>query len=155
MSDTPDQQPIDRDAVELAPCPFCGCEASTERFVSLERSRWSAGCLDENCIGFQSLTTFAREREAVAAWNRRAPPPAEPTEAMVDRMVQRFLGWPLPATFNPDGGIRFDRERVRFGGAHWPVGTNLLDAGQAREMVRHMLGDHQPPRGTVAAAGKE
>ena len=58
----------------LKPCPFCGGNASYEEF----EGSWSVGCedVDSNgikvvCIGFQSLTTFARKIDAATAWNRR------------------------------------------------------------------------------------
>lgn len=66
------------------------------------------------------------------------------TEAQIKHMVNRFLGWPLPKNFNPDGGINFEpkgnkgteHEYVRS-----PSGTNLLTGVQADEMVRFMLRD--------------
>lgn len=59
---------------ELKPCPWCGGCAS---FEQLENTRWSVGCLDidGDCMGFQSLQTFATKAEASATWNRRAPDP--------------------------------------------------------------------------------
>lgn len=66
------------------------------------------------------------------------------TEHQITIMVNRFLSWRLPENFNPDGGITFKRmfnennphvKPMR----HEPSGTNLLDATQAREMVRHMV----------------
>lgn len=61
---------------------------------------------------------------------------------LVERMTQRFLGWKLPKTFNPDGGITFQRV-TNEGTAHAymnePVGTNLLDYTQAKAMVEHLL----------------
>ena len=63
-----------------------------------------------------------------------------PTQAEVVKiMVDRFLCWKLPESFYPDAGIQFDR-RNAYEGPHWPIGTNLLTAEQAAEMVRHMLG---------------
>lgn len=63
-------------------------------------------------------------------------------DAQIKHMVERFLAWPLPASFNPDGGISFDPVGNR-GTAHeyprHPSGTNLLDATQAEAMVRQML----------------
>ena len=65
----------------------------------------------------------------------------ETTDDLVDKMVDRFLCWKLPGDFEPDAGIVFrpvfeyDRDDYR-----WPIGTNLLNAGQAKEMVRHILG---------------
>lgn len=49
-------------------------------------------------------------------------------------MVDRFLGWKLPKDFAPDGGISFKES------AWWPVGTNLLTADQAKEMLQHVAG---------------
>lgn len=64
------------------------------------------------------------------------------TEAQIKHMVDRFLSWKLPENFNPDGGVSFKRV-FNEGTAHEfkasPSGTNLLDAMQATEMVRHML----------------
>lgn len=51
-----------------------------------------------------------------------------------DAMVGRFLGWKLPKDFAPDAGISFNE------GAWWPSGTNLLHAGQAKEMLEHVVG---------------
>jgi hypothetical protein len=53
-------------------------------------------------------------------------------EEQIKRMVDRFLQWPLPTDFAPDGGIFFD-------GKSHPIGTNLLTATQAKEMFRHVL----------------
>lgn len=68
------------------------------------------------------------------------------------RMVDRFLYWKLPQNFAPDGGISFERtyhgykdgkftqnlERNR-DDYFWPIGTNLLTAEQAKEMVDFIL----------------
>lgn len=64
------------------------------------------------------------------------------TKAQIKHMVDRFLSWPLPDNFQPDGGVTF----VPLGNPgtpheyrRQPLGTNLLDATQADAMVRHML----------------
>lgn len=57
-------------------------------------------------------------------------------------MVNRFLGWKLPANFNPDAGISFKaafNEHTAHPMKHEPSGTNLFDATQADAMVRFML----------------
>jgi len=66
------------------------------------------------------------------------------SENQIKHLVDRFLGYKLPANFSPDGGVSFDR----FGNkgtphqyTHEPSGTNLLDAEQATAMVRYMLTD--------------
>lgn len=62
---------------------------------------------------------------------------------VVKIMVDRFLSWKLPKDFAPDAGISF-APRYNVGTPyerdHEPMGTNLFHAGQAEEMVRHMLG---------------
>ena len=72
------------------------------------------------------------------------------TMKVTDEMVTRFLGWKLPENFSPDGGISFARTVNTYIDGQfvkdaprpkqdWPVGTNLLDAEQARLMLEHVL----------------
>jgi hypothetical protein len=64
------------------------------------------------------------------------------TEEQIKHMTDRFLSWKLPKGFAPDGGVSFDRLRnvgTPYEAVNEPYGTNLLDAGQAEAMVRHML----------------
>lgn len=67
-----------------------------------------------------------------------------PTHSEVVKiMVDRFLCWKLPKDFAPDAGISFKaeyNEGTPWPAKHEPIGTNLFHAGQAEEMVRHMLG---------------
>lgn len=46
-----------------------------------------------------------------------------------DKMVERFLQWPVPAHIHPDGTP----------GQPGRTGTNLLDAQTARDMLQHVL----------------
>lgn len=57
---------------------------------------------------------------------------------LVKELVSRFLAWKLPKDFAPDAGISFEPSG-EYDSWHWPTGTNLLDARQAEEMVKHML----------------
>lgn len=64
------------------------------------------------------------------------------TEAQIKHMVDRFLMWKLPESFNPDAGISFKptfNDHMDPPMKHNPSGTNLLDAQQADAMVRHMI----------------
>lgn len=64
------------------------------------------------------------------------------TEEQIKHMVNRFLQWKLPKTFNPDNGISFDpvmNKGYAFESRREPVGTNLLCATEADEMVRFMI----------------
>lgn len=64
------------------------------------------------------------------------------TDAQIKHLVNRFLAWKLPEDFNPDGGVSFDKV-VNLGTEHQyyrePTGTNLFNAQQTEQMVRHML----------------
>ena len=54
-------------------------------------------------------------------------------------MIDRFLCWKLPKDFAPDAGVSF-APKYEHDSAHWPSGTNLLHAGQAKEMLEHVVG---------------
>lgn len=59
---------------QLKRCPFCGGEAQFEQVGSValqEGCAWSVGCENDRCLGFQSVTTYARKVEAAEAWNAR------------------------------------------------------------------------------------
>ena len=63
------------DALKLLRCPFCGGPAVLEEIKDDGGNvRFSVGCTADEaaCMGYQSLTTFARRSDAVAAWNTRA-----------------------------------------------------------------------------------
>lgn len=65
-------------------------------------------------------------------------------EEVIKKLVDRFLGWKLPENFSPDCGISFKRsynEHTPCPSVHTPVGTNLFDAQQAKEMITYLLGD--------------
>ena len=57
----------------------------------------------------------------------------------VDAMVDRFLAWVLPPDFAPDNFITFDLSGLMIQCGHWPTGTNLLTAVQAKEMIKYLL----------------
>lgn len=65
---------------ELEPCPFCGGESAIEVIPGATGPRRSPGCRDETCIGFQVMTSYDREIDAINAWNRRAADPAHADE---------------------------------------------------------------------------
>lgn len=64
------------------------------------------------------------------------------TDDQIKHMVNRFLSWKLPESFNPDGGISFKKtfnEHTAHPMKHEPTGTNLFDYTQAESMARHMV----------------
>ena len=64
------------------------------------------------------------------------------TDDQIKHMVDRFLSYRFPEDIQPDGGLSI-RRVFNEGTPHefkaTPSGTNLLNATQATEMVRHML----------------
>jgi hypothetical protein len=64
------------------------------------------------------------------------------TDTQVKHMVERFLGWRLPESFNPDGGISFKKtfnDHMPQPMKNEPTGTNLFDFDQATAMVLYMI----------------
>lgn len=57
------------------------------------------------------------------------------TKPLIDQAVDRFLAWKLPEDFSPDCGISFTKPNHP---TSWPIGTNLLDAIQAKGMLQHV-----------------
>lgn len=64
---------------------------------------------------------------------------------VTNEMIDRFLAWKLPENFNPDNGIIFE-PLMNKGTAQEmkrdPIGTNLLDWQQAKEMLEYVLADN-------------
>ncbi len=83
------------------------------------------------------------------------------TEQQINEMVNRFLSWKLPKDFCPDAGISFKPtkpyEGDEYGNSWWPIGTNLLSADQAREMIVHMLAEspNEPAKGRAESASSD
>lgn len=71
---------------QIKPCPFCGGPAEIEQTTGATSDHksvgFSVGCTadEADCMGYQSLTTFARRSDAIDAWNRRA------TDAEIERL---------------------------------------------------------------------
>ena len=69
---------------------------------------------------------------------------------VLSTVVDRFLAWPLPETFNPDGGISFEPLGNK-GTPHeyrrTPTGTNLLTGEEAKQMVEYLFAPTGSSRG--------
>lgn len=64
------------------------------------------------------------------------------TDDQIKHMVDKFLAYRFPEDIQPDGGLSI-RRVFNEGTPHefraTPSGTNLLNAAQATDMVRHMI----------------
>lgn len=86
---------------------------------------------------------IALVRESSLLLAETPAPSPDWSDAVVKRMVDRFLSWRLPEDFSPDGGISFKaefNEGTAYPMRHEPIGTNLFTATQAEAMVRHIIG---------------
>jgi len=57
------------------------------------------------------------------------------SKKQIDKLVDRFLCWKLPENFCPDCGISFTPFHPNGTTRFEPVGTNLLTADQAKQML--------------------
>ena len=90
---------------------------------------------------FNLINRVATREELIELLRKTEEQRAELERKMgvTDEMVNRFLCWRLPASFNPDGGVSFDKKNRDPNTHMWPVGTNLFSADQARQMLAHVL----------------
>ena len=58
--------------------------------------------------------------------------PVTKPEVVTSKMVDRFLSWPLPKSVRPDPCVSMPEYPHR-------IGTNLLNANEAEEMLRYVL----------------
>jgi hypothetical protein len=101
-----------------------------------------------NVAGGVVPAEFARqlevERNSYAAAAEKAVmknvAPSAERATVTDEMVDRFLSWSLPEDFAPDCGISFSPPKTPHPIGYWPIGTNLLTAYQARQMLEHVVG---------------
>jgi len=129
--------------MSLEPCPFCGGEVERVLPPSSELSEYIRHKEHGVCpLEFTAVTTDGGDT-MVAAWNTRAEAQRLPlTPKLIEHMVQRFLMWRLPDNFRPDAGISFKptfNDHLDPPMRHQPMGTNLLDCVQAKEMILYML----------------
>jgi hypothetical protein len=120
-----------REPVKTAEVPgFC----EVEKYISFTGTAYVMNEVGKTVSTFTALTSGAPTPRAQSGF---------PDEKHIKHMVDRFLGWRLPENFRPDGGIQFDADALLKlsprNRRHEPSGTNLFDATQATEMVRHML----------------
>jgi len=107
------------DLVErLEPCPFCGGEAELDNAAEPQFARRpTVTCKNEDCFGYMPSAYFARDVEAVAAWNRRAE---SPELARLRSEVERLTR---------------ERDEAQAG---WKTASELLDAAVGDYNTEHV-----------------
>lgn len=97
---------------------------------------WSAQPLND----FDSLPPLRDGDKLYTLPGAQAQPAPDAPDDVIEQAVNRFLSWKLPKDFHPDGGVAFIPTKGRgYDSPHWPIGTNLFNAEQAREMLRYVL----------------
>lgn len=129
-------------APQPSECPKCGSK-QPHLHPAMQAEGEVELCVDDFHL-IETPSNTEKYRQGVLDKRSRAPQPEPvsnpyklPDEASIKHMVDRFLGWRLPADFSPDGGIIFSH--TSGGHANAPTGTNLFTAAQAEAMVRYMM----------------
>ncbi len=99
------------------------------------------------CVRFNLLRSGAIEcdkchmKQPNLSWRNEMNAEQINKEELINKMADRFCGWPLPKDFGPDCGISFDGRKDDEWNKNksWPSGTNLLTHAQAKDMIRYML----------------
>ena len=61
---------------ELLPCPFCGAPGVVgDSFTGMGRECWIACCNNNECPASEVVVDMPTRKEAIDAWNTRAPTP--------------------------------------------------------------------------------
>ena len=124
---------------------FCSyADAVTEAVMEVLGKQEPVGTLyDDGCFVWRETaphqSNYAGWKMALYALPGAQNAPSVPDD-VIEQAVNRFLSWKLPKDFHPDGGIVFIPTKGRgYDSPHWPIGTNLFTAEQAREMLRYAL----------------
>ncbi len=128
-----------------------------ERRADIERTAfesWACRRFGRGMVVQASISSYASGsvHDAWSGWQAHAALTAPTFRQNMDARVTRFLGWPLPADFAPDGGIAFTKPTNPHG---WPIGTHLLNATQARAMLEYVLADSSQPANGLNALNEE
>jgi len=98
---------------------------------------WECDSMDVGALKNGKVFLSREDCQAMSDAQRKQRIGQQSKPLVTDEMVTRFLGWRLPKYFSPDCYISFDAQRI---GRSWPIGTNLFNADQAREMLEIVIG---------------
>jgi hypothetical protein len=135
---------LQSEQIALFPLLVLGGEDARRRYMEVLAQRKA---LHEEADQLVKGDTLRFEITPAGAQPEPDPPAAAP---VTEGMVNRFLHWPLPRSFSPDGGITFERQVMTPDGwaerADMPIGTNLFTATEAKAMLEHVLGPTTTPK---------
>ena len=127
------------DIVErLAPCPFCGGEAELDNAAEPQFARRpTVTCKNENCFGYMPSAYYARDAEAIAAWNRRSDATLTALREEVERLTREV------EHYNKNGIVEISVRNVSVADymAHWEGRTERAEAEliALRQRVKEVL----------------
>lgn len=140
----PPAAPTETEALGLWRCSGCG-EALAPGEKPGTAWRWAGAHWEHQCgspqAGHEVAYWFGSIPEPHPFLMAPAIPSGDVEKPILDQLADRFLCWKLPADFSPDCGITFKRnynEGTPRPGVHEPIGTNLLTAIQAKEMLEYV-----------------
>lgn len=121
---------------ELLPCPFCGAVPKWEENDAVDARSWGPeyriACRNAACFG-PVTSNYGNRPDAIAAWNRRAPPSGEAgevTDEMVERAMKEFALIAHKTT--PE---RYDEDKAA--SQTYPIGRERLEL--SRKAIRAAL----------------
>ncbi len=129
-----------RPVIEQTSEQRAGVDAEDDAIKRLFRASCDVVFKGRNLMTDSAAPSFVR---SLSLLNLSSQPsqsaPVGMTEDQIKQMVNRFLGWRMPKSFRPDGGVSYNRPMYDPSYDYMPSGTNLLNASQATEMVRYMV----------------
>lgn len=133
---------------KLKPCPFCGGGAATYQ----DDGFWVVGCNDDaedGCLASLTWGQFAREADAIAAWNVRASTDelAAVLHDIVGLLRKEAPGTPLNNHRFDALGARANAALTKFGSEQAALPIVDRDAGQALDALEpfYRAAAIQPP----------
>lgn len=138
---------------ELKACPFCGLAQMVNKGMFTINHK-------PNCFLYDRMGSGFKDEQFILKWNTRTTTPTEGEKMKckeqselkacpldIDKAVEAFLSWPLPASVNAD-------TIATVSGASYRVGTNLLTATEARQMFEYVISKTWNTRTTTPIEGE-
>jgi len=130
------------DQFTTPPDQFKLIESQAREIAELKAALHEINSLRGSTLNFGVARAIACKALGIKHTDSSELPSTESCKSPIDEMVNKFLGWKLPENFTPDAGIAFKPfDHQRYNSPHWPIGTNLLTADQAKAMLKYVAFD--------------